>query len=152
VDLAHPARERLLLFAGARIQLDELRGRRAAALERAHRAQVPVRDLEVERHAQARRTVRDDLLVALSAEARHLPVERVGDRVEQRGLPCAGRPEDREQAQAGEVDRLTRLERGEPLDLQAQRLHGAVASSCAAYSAANASRTAGSGGRWCLAA
>jgi hypothetical protein len=122
VDVAHAVRALPCLFpvpAARRLELDL----RRAAQRRRSRDAVPIRpDGELEHHAEPRLSLADEL-ARLSADSIDRPEERIGDRVEDRRLARAGRPRDREQVEAREVDRLLVPEGGESLDVEPQGPH-----------------------------
>ena len=98
-------------------------------------------DGEVEAHGHRLRTVGDELAGG-APDARHLPVERPRHRVQQRRLACAGGAGDREEAAPLEVEDSRVTERGEPTQLEAQRLHRPATASGSGASGRGDSRRA----------
>ena len=81
-------------------------------------------DGEPQRHRHAIAAVRDQLLHAAVAHARHLAVQRERDGVEQRALAGAGRSGNREQRQRREIQRRLRVAKArEALDVERERPH-----------------------------
>src|SRR5205085_3455131 len=81
-------------------------------------------------------------LTDLLADALDVAEQRVRQRVEDRGLPGAGRPRDGEHVELGEIDLLLVPERRESLDVEPQRAHQIAP--CTASSTSSNVRTSSS--------
>ena len=114
------------------VEAPELRARRAdppltVAPQRARDLPRLARHPELEHHAELRRRVVHQLLVALGGE-RRLAVEGVGDGLEDGRLAGPGVADDGDVVAAGEVEGHRRPERPQPLDGEAEGAHVSAAS------------------------
>ena len=107
-------------------------GRRGAA-DDARDQERAVAHGEPQRHRHAIAAVRDEVLDAAAAHARHAAVQRERNRVEHRALAGAGRPGDGKQRERRQVERRLRVaEAGEALHVDRQRPHASCSSAIAA--------------------